>query len=126
VVLQAAQVPELRQESAEVALLMVPKFGNPATARDFLAKAGLDQVKVEIIKAEYGAGSTQKDVTEVIRKQVGDLPLITLSAADYNSNFGGDPVPGAPKQLRVRYRINGKEHEKLFAENAPIVLQFPK
>lgn len=126
VVVQAAKVPELRQEAAEVALLMIPKFGSPAAAREFLAKAELDQVKVEIIKAEYGNGSTQKDVTEVIRKQVGDFPLITLSGADYNSTFGGDPVPGTAKQLRVRYRINGKEHEKLFAENAPIVLSFPK
>jgi hypothetical protein len=35
-------------------------------------------VKVEIIKAEYGASDRWNDVTEVPRRHVTDLPLITL------------------------------------------------
>ena len=82
-------------------------------------------MKLEIVKAEYGAGATQKDVTEDLRRQVGDLPLIALPAPDYNSSFG-DPVPGAVKQLKIQYRINDKEGEAIFAENAAIVLPIPK
>ncbi len=65
-------------------------------------------------QAEYGAGSTQKDVTEVLRKQAGDLPLITLASSSYNASFGGDPVPGSVKQLKIQYRINGKTGEASF------------
>ena len=91
-----------------------------------LAAAGLDKVKLEIIKAEYGSGATQKDVTEVVKKQVGDLPLITLVSASYNASFGGDPLPGSTKQLKIKYRINGKAGESTFAEDALIVLPMPK
>ena len=40
----------------------------------------MEKVKLEIVKAEYGAGATQKDVTGVLQKQAGDLPMITLPA----------------------------------------------
>jgi hypothetical protein len=53
------------------------------------------------------------------------LPLIALPAADYNSSFG-DPAPGTVKQLKIHYRINGKEGEATFAENAPIIVPMPK
>lgn len=91
-----------------------------------LATAGFEKVKVEIIKAEYGSGSTQKDVTAVLRKQVGDLPIIALPGDTYNKSFGGDPAPGMPKQLKVQYRIDGKSAEATFAEGALIVLPMPK
>ena len=91
-----------------------------------LANAGFEKVKVEIIKAEYGSGSTQKDVTAVLRKQVGDLPIIALPGDTYNKSFGGDPAPGMPKQLKVQYRIDGKSAEATFAEGALIVLPMPK
>ena len=52
--------------------------------------------------------------------------MIILPSPDYNSSFGGDPAPGIPKQLRIRYRLNGKAGELLLPENATIVLPQPK
>ena len=124
---KATQVPELKEEATQVALVIAQKLGGKGVdVQELLAKVGLDKVKVEIIKAEYGAGATQKDVTEVLQKQVGDLPLITLPSASYNDSFGGDPVPGSAKQLKIQYRINGKAGEASFAENALIILPMPK
>jgi HEAT repeat protein len=124
---KAAQIPGLKEEATRVALVIAQKLGGSGTdARELLAKIGLDPVKVEIIKAEYGAGTRQHDATEVLRQQVGDWPLISLPTPNYNSNFGGDPAPGTVKQLKVRYRINGKSGEATFPENAAIVLPLPK
>ena len=50
-------------------------------AGDCLSKIGLDPMKVEIVKAEYGAGGKQKDVTETLQKQVRDVPLIHFAFA---------------------------------------------
>ena len=84
------------------------------------------KVKLEIVSAEYGVGASQKDVTEVLQKEAGDLPLITLTAASYNASFGGDPSPGQTKQLKVRYRMNGRTGEVSFPEDALIVFPMPK
>lgn len=125
--IQAAQTPELKEDATQTALAIAQKVGgNQATAQQLLGKIGLDRIKVEIVKAEYGAGSTRKDVTEVLRLQVDDLPLITLASGSYNAAFGGDPAPGIVKQLTVQYRINGKPGEASFAENATILLPVPK
>jgi formylglycine-generating enzyme required for sulfatase activity/WD40 repeat protein len=83
------------------------------------------KVKLEIIKAEYGAGAKQMDVTESLRKHVVDLPLITLPSADFNQTFG-DPLYGIPKQLKIEYKINGHPGEATFPEFAPILLSIPK
>ena len=85
----------------------------------------LDDLKLEIIKAEYGAGSTFKDVTAVLREHAGDLPLIVLPSGKYNASFG-DPLPGGRKQLKIQYRINGKAGRASFAEDALIILPVPK
>ncbi len=82
-------------------------------------------MKIEIVKAEYGADANQKDVTEIIQKSTGDLPLITLPADTYNAAFGGDPAPGVQKKLRIQYRFNGKEGEVNLAENAILILPAP-
>jgi len=81
---------------------------------------------VEIIKAEYGAGASRKDVTEILRKCVGGLPLISLPSSKYNDAFGGDPASGVVKQLKVQYRIDGKAGEATFPEDAAILLPVPK
>ena len=81
---------------------------------------------MEIVKAEYGAGGQQVDVTETLQNQVRGLPLITLPARSYSASFGGDPVPGTVKQLKVRYRINGKPGEASFAEDTIVMLPMPK
>ena len=65
-------------------------------------------------------------MTEVLRSQASGTPQISLPSAKYNESFGGDPAPGVVKQLKVQYRINGKEGEATFAENAEIDLPLPK
>ena len=66
------------------------------------------------------------NVTEALQKQVRTFPRITLDATGYNASFGCDPLPGTLKQLKIRYRINGKDGEASFAENAPIILSMTK
>ncbi len=121
------QVPELKDDATQTALAIAQKLpGKADVVRDLLSQAGLEKVKLEIVKAEYGAGNTQKDVTEAVKKQASDIPMISLASSSYNEAFGGDPVPGTVKQLKIQYKINGKAGEASFAENAPILLPMPK
>jgi hypothetical protein len=120
-------VPELKDDAARVVMAIAQKLdGKSADVRDVLAKIGLENVKLEIVKAEYGAGTNQRDVTETLRQHVGGLPLINLPSPSYNASFGGDPLPGTVKQLKVQYRINGKAGEATFPEDAVILLPLPK
>ena len=123
----AIQVPELKDDATQAVLAIAPKVkGGGDEVKALLAKAGLEKVKLEIVKAEYGSGGTQKDVTEILQKQVGDLPLLTLASESYNTSFGGDPTPGSVKQLKVQYKLNGKAGEVSFAEDALLVFPKPK
>lgn len=124
---ELSQSPELKSDATAAVLAIAQKLGGKqAEVADALTKAGLSKVKLEIVKAEYGAGSTQKDVTQVLRKHAGDTQLIALPAATYNEAFGGDPAPGTVKQLKVAYRMDGKAGEATFEENALIVLAVPR
>ncbi|MCA9149834.1 MAG: DUF3395 domain-containing protein, partial [Planctomycetales bacterium] len=89
-----------------------------------LQKVGLETVELQIDKAEYGAGEKQHDVTAILAKQVGKLPLLRVPGRNYNSAFG-DPAPNERKSLKIKYRINGKAAEATFAENSMIVLPMP-
>lgn len=121
------QISELKEDATQTTLIVAQKLGAKGIdVKEQLSKAGFEKVKVEITKAEYGSGATQKDVTAIVRKQVSDLPLITLALPSYNAAFGGDPAPSAVKQLKVKYTINGKAGEATFAEDALIVLPMPK
>jgi hypothetical protein len=125
--LKTMEVPSLKEEATGASLFIAQKLGGKGVdLTRSLSKAGFAKVKVEIIKAEYGSGSTQKDVTAAIRKQAGDLPVIALPSSSYNASFGGDPLPGIPKRLRIQYRINGTAGDATFAENAQIILPLPK
>ncbi|MFO0868556.1 MAG: HEAT repeat domain-containing protein [Pirellulales bacterium] len=124
---QLGQSAELKEDGTQAALAIASKLGNRgAEVLEALSKAGLSKVKLEIIKAEYGAGSNQRDVTAILRKQASDLPLVSLPGATYNEAFGGDPAAGVVKQLRIQYRLNGQAGEATFAENALIILPMPK
>src|SRR5256885_11157979 len=74
-----------RSDATQVALFIAQKLsGKPADAdavRDLLSKVDLHKVKLEIVKAEYGAGATQKDVTEVLQKQVEDRKSTRLNSS---------------------------------------------
>jgi hypothetical protein len=91
-----------------------------------VADDGLDPVKLEIVRAEYGTGDTSRDVTELIRKHAGNSRWISLASTSYNASLGGDPVPGQVKKLKIQYRIDGKPGEASFAENSLILLPTPK
>lgn len=124
---ELSQSPELKGEATQAIVAMAQKLGaKQANVVEALTKAGLTKVKLEIVKAEYGAGSMQKDVTQLLRKQAGDTQLIPLPAATYNESFGGDPAPGTVKQLKVAYRMDGKAGEATFDENALIMLAVPR
>lgn len=123
---KAKLIPDLKDDATQATLIIAQKLSaGGADVTELLSKVSLEKVKLEIVKAEYGSGSTQKDVTVLIRKQAGDLPLINL-AEGYNAVLGGDPAPGTVKQLKIQYKINGKAGEATFAENALIVLPMPK
>lgn len=124
--IKALQVPELKTDANQVTLTIAQKLGKSPEVGDLISKIGLDKVKVEIVKAEFGAGANQKDVTALLKKHAGDLPIITLPSESYNAAFGGDPAPNAKKQLKVQYKINGKAGEASFAEDALIILPMPK
>lgn len=123
--IQAVKTPELKDAATEATLVIAQKVKG-GNVSQLLSQAGLGSVKLEIVKAEYGAGNVQKDVTAILKKQAGDLPLVTLPAASYNASFGGDPVPGTVKKLKIQYKINGNEGQATFDEDAVILLASPK
>ncbi len=123
IVVEASEDPALQDTATRVALAMAQKL-RPRTPeiRKLLAQMGQKPVKLEIIKAEYGAGSTWKDVTAILKRRARNLPLIVLPSPSYNASFGGDPVPGTPKLLKIKYRINGKIGQVTLRENEMILL----
>jgi len=124
--LEAAKIPALKNDAAAIAMVIAQRVGGGADLQKVMAEMGQRRVRVEILKAEYGADKTFRDVTEILRKHVHDFPVIILPVSDYNSAFGGDPVSGVPKQLKIQYKMNGKPGEASFPENAAIMLTMPK
>lgn len=126
IALEAAQIPALKDQAVLVMAALASKGINRAELGRALAQAGQQQVKLEILKAEYGAGDKQKDVTDVLRRYAKNYRILFLPSASYNQSLGGDPAPGIVKQLKIKYRIDGKEGEATFGENAMLVLPMPK
>jgi hypothetical protein len=127
VALAAGDKPELTDDAQRVAMAIVKKLGDSSEIpADLLEQVGLRPVKIEIVKAQYGAGSSQRDVTETLRKQVRDLRLVSLPAANYNECFCGDPAPNVKKTLTIQYRIDDQAGEATFDENAVVLLPMPK
>lgn len=124
--IKAIQLPEIKDDAYQATLVIAQKLGgNPAAVREQLNAVELQKAKLEIVKAEYGAGTNLKDVTEVLQKQVGETPLLSLPAESYNESFGGDPAPGATKKLKVQYKVDDKAGELSFAENALLIFPTP-
>lgn len=118
--------PELKSDASAAVLVIAQKVGSKGVdVSRMLAGVGLDKVNLKITKAEYGAAARKKNVTSILQKQAGDLPLVTLASGTYNASFGGDPAPGVAKQLTVEYTINGKAGSASFNENALIILPIP-
>jgi HEAT repeat protein len=124
---KAMRINGLKDDATKAALVIARKIsGKGVDVSGILSAAGIEKIKLEITKAEYGAGATSRDVTAVVRKHASDSPLIILASASFNASFGGDPSPGVVKRLKIQYRINGKTGEASFAENALIILPMPK
>jgi len=125
--LDAARTPELKNEAMAVAMIVAEKTGaRSAELQKLLSEMGQGTVEIEIVKAEYGAGTNVKDVTTILRKHVRNFPVIILPSPSYNATFGGDPAPGVVKQLKIQYRMAGKPGEVSLTENATIMLPMPK
>ncbi|MFM7739909.1 MAG: hypothetical protein ACKO9H_10935, partial [Planctomycetota bacterium] len=124
---ELAEAGDLTTEATEVAAAIAQKLGGEGIDLDRLKSVfGSKSVELEILEAKYGAGDNWQDVTAVLQKYTGQLPWVSLPSHNYNQSFGGDPAPGVPKQLRVRYKLNGKEGEVSLAENALVLLPAPK
>lgn len=125
--IDAGKTPAMKNDAARVALAIAQKLGGQSIdVQTLLNQISQSPVKLEIVKARYGANDKFKDVTDVIRKAAGGLPLIVLPSPQYNTAFGGDPVGGVVKTLIIEYRMDGKPGEATFAENATIMLPVPK
>ncbi len=133
VAIKAIQVNAIKDDATLTAMFVGQKIAqkdatNKDAAQKLLIQAGIQPIKVEIIKAEYGAPDKQRDVTGILQKLAGDYPVVVLvnPTNSYNKEFGGDPAPNTEKKLKVHYKINGKTGEATFAENATILLPVPK
>jgi hypothetical protein len=125
--IRAMKVAGLKEDATAATLAIAQHLADEGQdLAELLSQAGIEKVKLEIVKAEYGAGSNQKDVTAILQQRLGDLPLITLPSASFNRSFGGDPAPGTAKQLKIQYRINGQPGEVTIAEDSAIVLPIPE
>lgn len=127
VIRMSQQLTGLKTDASAAALVIAQKLSAKGVdVTELMSGVGLEKVKLEIISATYGAGDQQKDVTQQIRQQAGDLPLVILTGKSYNVSFGGDPASGLVKQLKIEYRMNGKKGSASFPENALIVLPMPE
>jgi hypothetical protein len=127
IVAEASLPDSLENAAMATALRVADKLGRrKPEVKEQLAKLSLKPVKIEIIKAEYGAGHKVKDVTGVIRGSKRIYAMIVLPSPGYSASFGGDPVQGSPKKLTITYELNGKVGEATFKENDPIILPTPK
>ena len=123
---KAAESPALKEDATRAALVIAQKLGDTADVRGLLAKIGLKPVKVEIIKAEYGAGNETDRRDRDAPAASGRLAADCVAVAKVHRQLRRRPGAESVKQLKVRYRIDGKEGEATFAENAVIVLPMPK
>jgi hypothetical protein len=130
IALEAAKIPALKDEASLILMAMTQSKGadraDRAEVGKALAQAGHQRVKLEILQADFGAGAQTKDVSAILRRYAKNYRVIFLPGTSYNKCFGGDPAPGTVKQLKIKYRIDGKEAEVSLNENAPVVLPMPK
>ncbi|MGQ0636906.1 MAG: HEAT repeat domain-containing protein [Planctomycetaceae bacterium] len=121
------ELPDAAEAATDATLGIAQKVrGRTDEVRELLSQAVFEKTEIEIVKAEYGTGSARKDVTEAVRKLARNVQLISLPAGTYKSAFGDESAAGGENGLSIQYRINGKEGEVSFAENALIILPLPK
>jgi hypothetical protein len=119
----ARKVAEIKDDATATMLAIAQKLGGASDeVAKLLSDEGVRKVKLEIMRAEYGSGANQVDVTEVLKNCAKDQAWIVLPSPNYNQAFAKDPAPGTPKQLTIKYRINGKAGEVTLPENSLIFL----
>lgn len=127
VAINATSDTTISKEAKQAAAQIGTKLGiDSATIESFVGHSDSLAGGVKITKATYGAGDQTNDVTSVVKKKSGPLPIVILSSPSYNSAFGGDPAPGTVKQLVIEYEIDGNAATATFAENSPIILPMVK
>ena len=71
------------------------------------------------LRAEYGVGGRRVDITNRLQMRVvGNRLNVRVN----NDLAGTDPADGRPKELRVRYRINGREERRTVPEGQRLSL----
>ena len=126
-VAKAGAVEAVNPEARAAAAAIIKKLVDvPSDLWSAVGPLGLVKANVEIVKATYGAGANQKDVTELVRKQVGGSNVILLPGAGFNAGLGGDPAPGEAKTLAIEYTLDGVAGTVAVPENAEIVLPVAK
>ncbi|MCC6507959.1 MAG: HEAT repeat domain-containing protein, partial [Pirellulaceae bacterium] len=78
VAVEAKPLPAASEDFKRAVMMIAAKLPDSDEVKSRLAKVGHKPVKVEIVKAEYGSSDTKRDVSDVLRKQVRDLPVIPL------------------------------------------------
>jgi hypothetical protein len=122
----AESIPAIKDAAHKTVLAIAEKVGaNMDDLRSVIGDGKIVPVDIEVVRATYGAGDQTKDVTAVVKKSVGKLPIVSLDSPSYNSSFGGDPAPGVVKRLVVHYKMNGRNGEASFNENSKIILPMP-
>ncbi len=75
----------------------------------------LEPGSLNIIDAVYGAGTTWVNVKHFIDPCIAKGKWVTMNVT--NEAFGGDPIFGCPKTLKVTYSVGGA---------APITIEVPE
>ena len=117
--------PSVADKAKATGISIARKINGNQQVAKILKKVGVGDVELKITEAKYGAGEQQKDVTETVRAAAGDFPMVVLDKPSFNANFGGDPAPGRPKFLSVKYEVNGQSASAMIRENMSIILDAP-
>ena len=90
--------------------LAIAEAKKAAEARYEQAKTELDGPRLTILQALWGTEGSTLDVTAAITKAMAANQTLLVD----NHDMGGDPAPGKPKVLSVRYRTAGQPGEATF------------
>jgi hypothetical protein len=92
----------IRNQSARAAKLAAAPLPNPATA-SVRTPTPTPSGPLSIISAVYGAGTTWVDVKQYLVPLIAEGRWVVINVD--NDAFGGDPIYGWPKSLKVSYTV---------------------
>ncbi len=88
--------------------------------RDEIYNPSDDKIgKFEIIEAHFETKNNSFDVTKNLINQIKNNELNIKASRE----IFGDPESGVKKTLRIKYRVNNEEHEKIYQEGQ--IIQLP-